>query len=453
MKKILSLLSITLFVFTVNAQNKIPDDVKANIKYRVDKGFNMGIAVAYIDGESIEYFNYGKTAINGSDITENSVFEIGSISKTFTTILLADQVLLGKMKLDDPISKYLPKGQRVPSRNGKEITLKDLATHSSALPRMPDNFNPSNSNNPFADYGSDELFSFLSSYELPRDIGEQYEYSNVAMGILGYILELHTGKTYEQLVIEKIGNPLGMKDISVLISKGMQQRLAKGHNAEGNEVENWGFEVLAGAGGIKSTTSDMVKYIKANIKADDSELGKAMKLTHQTAYRLNEQNFEIGLAWHYAVNGTIVWHNGGTGGYKAFSGFVKGTDIGVVVLTNGSESVDQLGIKLLDPTTPLTLPKKKGFKEEVEVALEVLDTYVGEYELAPNFSITVTRKEKNLFIQATSQPEFQVFPSAQNDFFLKVVEASITFNTNTEGKVESLTLHQGGQDVAGKKIK
>ncbi|MCC1484583.1 serine hydrolase [Winogradskyella immobilis] len=453
MKKATILLLLMLITSVISAQNKIPQDVKDHIKTRVDQGFNMGIAVAHIDGDEVEYFNYGKTAKNGSDVTNTTVFEIGSISKTFTTILLAEQLLNGSMSLDDPVSKYLPKDKKVPSRNERQITLKDIATHSSALPRMPNNFNPADGNDPFADYGAEELFTFLSSYELTRDIGAQYEYSNLAMGLLGYILELHTGKTYQELITERIGNPLKMNDINVRVSQDMQKRLAIGHNEEGNAVANWNFDVLAGAGALKSTTEDMVKFIKANINGDDSDLANAMKLTHQATYSAPSQNLEIGLAWHYAVNNTIVWHNGGTGGYRAFAGFVKGTNKGVVVLTNSSESVDQIGLKLLNPSLQLTLPKKQVHKEEIEMSNEILDTYVGEYELAPNFIITVTRKDNNLFLQATGQPEFQVFASAKNEFFLKVVEASITFNVNDQGKVESLTLHQNGQNAPGKKIK
>ena len=168
MKRFLSVLCCVFFSSILIAQTQIPEDVKTHIKAVVDQGFNKGIAVAYIDGDNVEYFNYGKMADNGVDVSEHSVFEIGSISKTFTTILLADQVLSGSMKLEDPVSKYMPKGQKVPSRNGRNITLKDLATHSSALPRMPTNFNPADGNDPFADYGSEELYSFLSSYELPR---------------------------------------------------------------------------------------------------------------------------------------------------------------------------------------------------------------------------------------------------------------------------------------------
>lgn len=453
MKKITLLLVLLCMSVVVKAQqHKIPSSIKEFVKARIDTDKNVGIVVGYINGDAIEYFSYGKTALtNGTDVNENSVFEIGSISKTFTTILLSEQVLKGNMKLSDAISKYLPEGVKVPTRNGKEITLKDLATHSSGLPRMPDNFTPANPNNPFADYSVKQVYSFLSTHELSRDIGESYEYSNYGMGLLGHILELKSGKGYEALMIEKIANTYGMDDTRIVFTPAMKARLAKGH-AAGREVENWDINSLAGAGGIRSTASDMVKFIKANMTAQDTPISKAMQLSHQSAYSNTAQNFEMGLGWHYASTGDnnkVIWHNGGTGGYKAFSGFIEGTQKGVVVLTNSTESIDALGLAVLDPTRKLTIPKKV---EEITVAEDVLETYVGKYELTPEFHIVVTRTGQQLFVQATGQPQFEIFASAQNEFFLKVVEASVTFNKDANGKVESLTLHQGGQNVPGKKI-
>jgi len=264
MKKVIFLFSFIFLSFAVTAQQtKISSEVKDHIKARVDNGLNVAIVVGLIDGDSVEYFSYGKTALEkGQDVDENSVFEIGSISKTFTTIMLADEVLKGNMKLLDPLSKYLPKNVKVPSRNNRVITLKDLATHSSALPRMPTNFTPANPNNPYADYTIELAYDFMSNLELTRDIGELFEYSNFGMGMLGHALELKNNMTYEDLMIERIANPLGMNNTRILFTKNMKNHLAKGHS-NGREVENWDLPAMAGAGAIRSTASDMVKYLQA----------------------------------------------------------------------------------------------------------------------------------------------------------------------------------------------
>jgi len=438
--------------FTFSQYARISSEVKEHIKARVDNKFNPSVTLAYIEGDDVSYFNYGKTEIeNGKTVNENTVYEIGSISKVFTTILLADEVVKGNMKLSDPASKYLPKEVNVPQRNGKVITLKDLATHTSGLPRMPENISPADYNNPYADYTVALLYDYISKYDLPRDIGSQYEYSNLGMGLLGHILELHTGETYENLVINRIAKPLGMNDTGLVFTESMKEHLAYGYNEQLDKVSNWDFTTLAGAGGIRSTLSDMVKFIKANMSSNDSSLNKAMKLSHDIAFSDENQNFKIGLGWHFANNNTITWHNGGTGGYRAFTGFLKNR--GVVVLTNSTNSVDVIGLKLLDAPIDLELPTVKEFPDVVELSVEVLESYVGVYEITPEFAITVSRKDNQVFAQATGQPEFEIFPSAENEFFLKVVEASVTFNKNEKGEINGLTLHQGGQNTPATKVK
>ncbi|MFS4492903.1 serine hydrolase [Maribacter sp. 2308TA10-17] len=452
MKKLSILIPVFLLISSFGFA-QISQEVQDNIKQRVDSEKHVGIVVGFLKNGEETYYSYGKTALKeGADLNENSVFEIGSISKVFTSILLSDQVLKGNMALEDPLSKYLPEGIKVPERNEKQITLKDLATHTSGLPRMPDNFRPADPNNPYIEYEKEQMYEFLSSHELTRDIGATYEYSNFGMGLLGHLLELQSGKSYEELVKERIAAVLEMTDTGITFSPAMEARLAKGH-AYGSEVSNWDITGLAGAGAIRSTAADMLKFIAANINATDSPIAKAMKLSHKTAFQNEEVNFEIGLGWHFANEGTVVWHNGGTGGYRAYAGFNKNDNTGVVVLTNCVESVDDIGLHLLNPSNKLASSEPKEETPEVEVAIAILETYEGTYEFAPTFSIEITREENQLFAQATSQPKFPIYASAEDTFFLKVVEANVVFNKDAEGKVTSLTLNQNGQSPKGKKVK
>lgn len=454
MKAIRLLLFILLSTSFVVAQDPIiTEDIKTYIKTRVDEGFNPSIALAYIQGDTQEDYFYGQTQLEGgSAVDENTVYEIGSISKVFTTILLADEVLKDHMSLDDPIADYLPETVSVPNRDGKQITLKDLATHTSGLPRMPGNFTPADAKNPFADYTVEQLYAFLSNYILPRDIGAEYEYSNLGMGLLGHILELHTGTTYETLIIERIAIPLGMENTRIVLTDEMTANLALGHDEQLEVTSNWDIPTLAGAGALRSTTSDMVKFLKANIATDNIDLNKAMKLSHALAYTSDDQTFNIGLGWHYANNDNIVWHNGGTGGYSAFIGFLKDSSEAVVVMTNSTFSTDGIGLKLLGQPLDLKMPKKKVFPDEVKLKSELLATYTGKYQLAPTFQITISQKDNRLFLQATGQPQFEIFASAENEFFLKVVEASITFNKDDNGNVISLILNQNGQSIPGSRV-
>ena len=262
-----------------------------------------------------------------------------------------------KLKLDDPAQKYLPQEVKVPQRGGKEITLGHLSDHTSGLPRMPTNFTPANPGNPFADYTVAQLYSFLSGYQLPRDIGSGYEYSNLAQGLLGHLLALNTGMSYEALMVKTIAKPLHMDETKIALDEKMKKNLATGYS-NGAPVENWDIPTLAGAGAIRSSTYDMLKFLAANIGLVKSPLREAMSLTHQVRHD-KAGSMRVGLGWHVAKGkfGDVLWHNGGTGGYRTFAGFVKETSTGVVVLTNSSAGVDDIGFRLLNPDSPLTEPK------------------------------------------------------------------------------------------------
>ena len=331
-------------------ETNIPDEVKESIKERILKGESVGIVVGFIDAKGKkEYFSHGTLKKNGDNpVDENSVYEIGSISKVFTCIALADMVLNGELRLDDPAETYLPETVKMPSRNGNKITLEHLAANNSALPRMPYNFRPKDPHNPYADYTVENMYDFLSAYTLQRDIGETYEYSNLGMGLLGHILGLKAGMDYELLIAERIGHVLEMEDTMITLTADMKKRLARGHNPAG-EVPNWDIPTFAGAGALRSTANDMLTFLGANMGINRSPLSPAMDMTHEPRFDAGE-TMKVGLGWHIRDNGKtqIIWHNGGTGGYRSFCGFIKDKKIGVVVLSNMNIGADDIGFYLLD---------------------------------------------------------------------------------------------------------
>ncbi|HTI03760.1 MAG TPA: serine hydrolase, partial [Gemmatimonadales bacterium] len=380
-------------------------------------------------------------------VAGTAVFEIGSITKVFTASVLADMVARGEVRLDDPVAKYLPASVHVPSYGGKQITLVDLATQSSGLPRLPTNFAPRDSTNPYADYTVAQLYAFLSSYQLPRDVGATYEYSNLGMGLLGHALALRAHTSYESLVRARILAPLGMRETAITLTPQLTARLAPGHDAEGHVVPNWDLPTLAGAGALRSTARDMLTFLAANIDTGTTALNREFATTHAPRHPAGSPTMQIGLAWHILARpgGSIVWHNGGTGGYRSFLGYDPARRMGVVILANSNNAaVDDLGFHLIDETFPLQpLPQPR-----TEIALDstVLARYVGEYELAPTFHITITREGARLFLQATAQARVPIYAESDSTFFLKVVDAQVTF------RPDGMVLHQNGQHIAGKKI-
>ena len=445
--------SVVFFSGALSAQSWPTDSaVKAAMQQRLASKPGVGIVVATMEkGRPAKIVTAGssgsKAALDG-----NTVFEIGSVTKVFTTALLADMVRRGEVRLDDPVSKYLPPTVRVPSRGGKQITLLDLATQSSGLPRLPNNFKPADMTNPYADYSVQQLYDFLSAYQLTRDIGSQFEYSNLGVGLLGHVLSLRAGKTYEALVTERILTPLEMHDTHVVFTPEMREHLATGHDATGVVVANWDLPTLAGAGALRSTANDMAKFLAANLDSMSGPVGRALATAH-VPLRDAERQMRIGLGWFTLSQfGTpIVWHNGQTGGYHSFIGFDQANARGIVILTNYGASVDDIGMHVLDARFPVVPPPREH--KEITINAAMLDAYVGVYQLAPNFEISITKEGSSLFAQATAQPKFQIFPESESDFFFKVVDAQISFMKNPAGKVDQLVLHQGGANIPGSRVR
>jgi CubicO group peptidase (beta-lactamase class C family) len=443
----------TLFASTTKAGAQGPGEgaIQAIVNERVSSGRAVGLVVATLDRGKTRVYTAGSSGTEGVRLDANTVFEIGSITKVFTAALLADMVARGEVGLEDPISKYLPASVKIPTRNGKEITLVDLSTQFSGLPRLPANMNPKDGRNPYADYTVDQLYSFLAGYELTRDIGERYEYSNLGVGLLGHVLALKAGKSYEQLLIERIFEPLGMRDTRIVLTSGMSRRLARGHDEAGAPAANWDLPTLAGAGALRSTANDMLKFLAANLDSARTPVARALATTRVARRDVPGGPLQIGLGWHILspFGQPIVWHNGGTGGYRAFIGLDHRTQRGVVVLSNKSISPDDIGIHILEPRSPLT-PAPKA-RKEIVVDSAVLDSYVGVYELSPAFAITITREGAGLALQATGQEKLQLFAESPTEFFLRIVDAQIVFQKDATGKVTRLILHQAGQSMPGVK--
>ena len=447
----------TLAVFLLPASaaaQAIPSDstVRAVIKPRVDTGRYAGIAVGFItrDGQQ-QVTAYGPNA-GVTPFDANTVFEIGSITKTFTTAILADMVAKKEVALDDPVAMHLPAGTRVPARDNKQITLLDLATQTSGLPRLPGNLVIKDVKNPYASYTTAMMYEFLASYSLPRAIGAQYEYSNLGMGLLGHALSVRAGKDYESLVTERVLVPLGMRDTRIALTSGMRARLAPGHDGGGQAQGLWDLPAIAGAGALRSTVSDMLKYVRANADSTSKPLGSALALTHAGRRPGPVPQVSIGLAWHRTTTPggrTVVWHNGGTGGYRSFAGYDEATGLGVVVLTNSAVGVDDIALHLLDPAVPLApIPQRRV---AITVPSEILRRYPGEYILAPTFSITISFENGALFAQATGQEKLPLYAESETKFFLRAADAQLTFTSDSTGTVTGLILHQNGQNIPGRK--
>ena len=412
------------------------------IKDQIVVGLVIGIVK---DGQS-QIITYGET-IKGSGIAPdgNTLYEIGSVSKVFTGVLLASLIQSDDVNLRDPLQKYLPPSVTAPVADGKPITLEHLATHTSGLPRMPDNFKPADPLNPYADYTIEQMYLFLNGHELRRPPG-QYEYSNYAMGLLGHVLAHHKGMTYEQFLLDRICEPLGMKDTRITLNEDQRKRLAPPYNAALKPAKNWNIPALAGAGAIRSSAGDMIKFIMANLKKDHEPLSQALRLAHVKRHSM-EDGLSMDLGWHLARDGATLWHNGGTGGYHSWLAIAPDRGIGVVVLTNTANMrLDEFGEQMTRIALGREVKPPKP-RKTIEVDPALLKSYTGNYAITPEFGLRVTVEKGRLMVQATGQDKFPVFPESNVRFFYKVVDAEITFVPNEEGQVNKLILHQDGRDM------
>lgn len=203
------------------------------------------------------------------------------------------------------------------------------------------------------------MYAFLSGYDLPRDPGATFEYSNLGVGLLGHVIALRAGTSWEALAVDRILGPLGMTRTRVVFTDDMQRRLAKGHGPDGSSpAKNWDLPTLAGAGALRSTANDMLRFAAAALGAPGTPAAVATAVAEAERPRRDVSGngtMKIGLNWFTSRTGPveIVWHNGGTGGYRSYLGLDKAHQRAVVVLTNSGVGVDDIGRHVLDPSIPL----------------------------------------------------------------------------------------------------
>ena len=434
----------------------VPTDaeIRAALADRVDTQHrSVGIVVGIVEPTGQRVIAYGSLAKGDNrPVDGDTVFEIGSVTKVFTSLVLADMVERGEAAFDDPVAKYLPEEVKVPERAGRSITLEDISRHMSGLPRLPSNLTPGDLTNPYSDYSVEQMYEFLSGHELRRDIGSKYEYSNFGVGLLGHALARRAGTDYESLVKSRVCEPLGMSATGITLSAEMKTRLATGHNKDRKPVSNWDLPTLAGAGALRSTANDLLRFLAANLSYTETPLAEAMASLLNPRSPTGAPNTDVARAWHIQTKNDveIISHGGGTGGYRTFVGYSPKSRVGVVVLSNSSTPINDLALYVFDRNSPLMEAPKD--RTEISVNPKIYEGYVGRYQLAPKFILTVTAADGQLFTQATNQPKFEVFPESKTEFFLKVVDAQITFHTDAEGRATSLTLHQNGQHMPAKRM-
>ncbi len=413
---------------------------------------SLGYVAGIIDASGKRLIAVGRSdAADGRELDSDSVFEIGSITKVFTALLLADMALHGEVALTDPVAKYLPPEGRPREFDGKAISLLDLATYTSGLPRMPGNFKPRDPANPYADYTVAQLYEFLSAVPPLHYPGSQYEYANLGFGLLGHVLALRAGRSYEELVMSRICAPLGLDDTRITLTPEMQQRLVPGHDTGLRRVLNWDIPTLAGAGALRSTANDLFRFLDACQGRRETSLAPAFANLLDVRRQTDSAELYGAAGWFvYTAHGDeLIWKDGGTGGYATFIGYSTRTRMAALLLSNAASlnSTPMLGRHFLNAKYP-----RPALHRQVAIDPARLTAYAGRYALTPQFVLTVTPKEGRLMVQASGQDEFEVFPESDTRFFYRIVDAQLTFESTPDGPAAALVLHQNGRDQRATRI-
>jgi len=417
----------------------------------IQDGWMTSLSIGLIHPGGIEYYNYG---VLNKDTkmapTKESIYEIGSVSKVFTCLLLAEKVQKEEIALDAPIQDWALQDWLLPFVDETYISAKHLCTHSSGLPRLPSNFTPSNFNNPYAEYTVDMLKGSLGTTKLAAKPGTKVEYSNLGLGLLGYALTQHTQKSYEVSLQETITGPMKMKHTTVDVVPANQNLVAQGYGMAGEAVSDWDMPTLIGMGEINSTTEDMLTFLSMQLSPPDTVLGKAIQSTQKT--QMNRRDGFLGLGWHIGLQdeAEIIWHNGGTGGSRSFVAFDPKRQIGLVVLNTGATPfADPLGVslyKMLRGTAyQLDIPKI------LSLSPETLQEYAGEYVLSPEVVLQLSPNANHLLINIAGQPPFPVYPTSKEMFVSIHAPLRFEFQRNNDGNIDQLFMLQGENRIPGPK--
>ena len=378
-------------------------------------------------------------------------FEIGSISKAFTGVLLSEMAERKELSLDDTVQQHLPAGVTMPRFEGLEVTLRDLVTHTSGLPALPPGMRPASPLNPYADVDEKLIVGGLSQLTLTYPPGEQHAYSNWAFMLLSDILGRRAGQPYDALLTERVLAPLGMKDTVVADNRG----LIPGHTSFGRLTPAWDFPArFGGVGAIRSTPEDMARFARAmlgDVPKDAPETLKRALVSATKPQRVVNDRLTMATAWFLLKrpesSDPWLFHNGMTGGFSSSLVIDPMQRRAALVLADAFGGFDDIAFHLLAPGAALREPARP-----VALDLERAQAAVGRYRLRENFEIALLLDGETLYGQATGQGRFPLKQDSRGDYYTEVTELLLRVVRDDAGKGTELILLQGGGVFRGKRV-
>lgn len=419
------------------------DKVSELAKPYLEHEYLVGVSVGILTPDGQYSYHFGETRRGGAAPDDQTLYEIGSITKTMTGLLLADGVTRGLYDIDAPVQGLLANDTEI----DKRITLRRLSTHTSGLQRIPSNMFPYDPRDPYASYTEERLLTYLRKPNMLSEPGEEAAYSNIGVGLLGYALAKQAGISFEDLIEQRVFKPLAMHDTTIALSDRHRTHMAQPHNGDGDPDHLWHLPTLAGAGGVRSNVRDMLTYAAAQLHPDSTPLTKAIRLSQSEQNRPDEAAFNdpMGLGWFIVDHGTALAHDGGTGGFATMLKVSLKDQTAVVLLANTSskyagvlaKQVSQLvADQVIDP---VDLPKT------VSVPEEVLEGYAGRYTLLDLGFVEIEYDAGKLYSKQANQNRTRLFAEGDDSFRYRTVQGTVQFKRDEMGKVTHLVMTQNGQ--------
>jgi len=453
-RKLLLGVSTVLAVATSVAAKPVDEQaLHAVLVERVDvRKWGTGIVVGVSSPQGRRIVSYGTLSVQDPrKVDGTTVFEIASLTKVFTALVLADMAASRQVTLDAPVATCLAAGVRVPEHGGKQITFVDLATHSSGLPLRPSNLASQTALNKYAGYTVEQLYQGLADFKLTRDPGSAFEYSNWGFGLLGNALGHCADKSYAALLNERVIGPLRMRDTMFVPNSALRSRLATPYDDKRQPVPNETTGALDAAGGLYSTVDDLLDFIELFLGRGPQPLVAAGATMLESRRPGDGPDTRMGLGWRVTASRdiTTIWSSGRADGYRSFMALDPRQRVAVVALTNGATNVgvDDIGWHVLDPSVALIKQHPR-----IAVSADVLERYVGRYKFDDGVVMTVARHEDHLVVQMTGQGPSAIFASGPREFFPEDIEAQFVFAESGTAPAQSLVLNQDGQTYKAQRI-
>lgn len=418
--------------------------VREILRQRVDVSKRgVGYVVGLVDEAGARMVSYGRaTRAQDRPVDGDTVFQVGSVTKVFTSLLLAQMVERGEVRLEDPIALYVPSTVTTP--RARDITLLHLARHTAGFISFsfPDDLGATDLEDPMGGYTNEAMFAFLDQHPMRVTSGVHHSYSSFGVALLGELLARRAATDFESAIRTRIFEPLGMARSGFALTPELEAAHATGHTSRGNPRGLASARGMLGSGALRSTANDLVRFVQAHLGLRDSTLAGALRATQRTEADLQRPDLPMGLGWFHTefAGRRVVFHGGSTPGFRAYVGMDLESKRGVVVLGNSDNDVSNLGLHLIDPYVPLYSPDPPRQFEAIALDRRMLDQYVGAYRLADRTADVIRfRRDADQLLFVSHRGTGKVFAESHTTFFTEDMEDWFTFTRDAKGRVDGMT--------------